>query len=106
GDGNSISGRPCFRVSIAAVFSSARSSCRFRFQSGTGGLREIRALREMSPATFSVSIETVSKFFRFQLRLIDRLIDHTMNGCRISSTTQTTHVGLKPNVETFSYPAC
>jgi len=66
--------------------------CRFRFQSGTGGLREIKALREMSHATFSVSIETGSKFFRFQLGLIDRLIDHTMNGCRVSSTTQTTHV--------------
>ena len=50
--------------------------CRFRFQSGTGGVREINALREISPAALSVSIETGSTFFRFQLGLIDRLIDY------------------------------
>ena len=44
--------------------------CRFRFQSGTGGVREIKALRELSPAAFSVSIETGSTFFRFQLGLV------------------------------------
>ena len=33
----------------------------------------------MSPTTISVSIETGSKFFRFQLGLIDRLIDHTVD---------------------------
>ena len=57
--------------------------CRFRFQSGTGGVREIKALREMSPAAFSVSIETGSTFFRFQLGLIYRLIDRPMNACRV-----------------------
>jgi len=60
----------------------------------------------MSSATFSVSIETESTFFWFQLGLIDRVIVRTMNACRVSSTTQTTHGGLKPNVETFSYAAC
>src|SRR5215831_4462169 len=70
-------------------------SCRFRFQSGTGGVREIKALREMSPAAFSVSIETGSTFFRFQLRLMYRLVDRTMNACRLFSTTQTTRVGLR-----------
>ena len=53
--------------------------CRFRFQCETGGVRELKALREMSPAAFSVSIETGSAFFRFQLGLIDHLIDRTMN---------------------------
>ena len=38
-----------------------------------------KPLREMSPAAFSVSIETSSAFFRFQLGLIDPLIDRTMN---------------------------
>src|SRR5215471_264177 len=56
-----------------------QAGCRFRFQSGTGGVREIKALREMSPAAFSVSIETGSTFFRFQLGLIYRLIDRPMN---------------------------
>ena len=84
---------PALRRGIARYGEPEEVCCRFRFQSGTGGLREIKALREMSPATFSVSIETGSKFFRFQLGLIDRLIDHTMNGCRVSSTTQTTHGG-------------
>jgi hypothetical protein len=60
----------------------------------------------MSLAAFSVSIETGSTFFRFQLGLIDRLIDRTMNACRVFSTTQTTRVGLRPNVATFSYAAC
>jgi len=32
--------------------------CRFRFQYGTGGLKEFKALPEMSPTTFSVSVET------------------------------------------------
>ena len=80
--------------------------CRFRFQIGTGRPREIKALRELSPAAFSVSIETGSTFFRFQLGLIDRLIDRTMSACRVSSTTQTTRVGLKPNAETFFHAAC
>ena len=57
--------------------------CRFRFQCGTGGVREIKALREMSPAAFSVSIESGSTFFRFQLGLIYRLIDRPMNACRV-----------------------
>jgi hypothetical protein len=43
------------------------------------GVRELKALREMSPAAFPVSIETGSAFFRFQLGLIDPLIDRTMN---------------------------
>ena len=56
----------------------------------------------MSPAAFSVSIETGSTFFRFQLGLINRLIDRTMNVWRVFSMTQTTRVGLKPNVTEFS----
>jgi hypothetical protein len=60
----------------------------------------------MSPAIFSVSIETESTFFRFQLGLIDRTIARTMNVCRVPSTTQTTRVGLKPSAETFFYAAC
>ena len=83
-----------------------QGKCRFRFQSGTGGVLKIKALREMSLAAFSVSIETGSTFFRFQLGLIDRLIDRTINACRVFSTTQTTRVGLRPNVATLSYAAC
>jgi hypothetical protein len=64
-------------------FTTLRSWCRFRFQSGTGGVREIKALREMSPAAFSVLIETGSTFFPFQLGLVDRLIDRTMGACRV-----------------------
>jgi hypothetical protein len=52
---------------------------------GTGGVREIKALREMSPAAFSVSIETGSTFFRFQLGLIYRLFDRPMNAARHSA---------------------
>jgi hypothetical protein len=48
----------------------------------------------MSPAAFSVSTETGSTFYRFQLGLLDRLIDGTMNAWRIFSTTQPTRVGL------------
>src|SRR5215831_15397497 len=48
----------------------------------------------LSPAAFSVSIETGSTFFRFQLGLVYRLIDRTMNACRVFSTTQTTRVWL------------
>jgi hypothetical protein len=55
----------------------------------------------MSPTTFSVPIETESTFLRFQLGLIDRVIVRTMNACRVSSTTQTSRVGLKSNAETF-----
>ena len=36
----------------------SQNTCRFRFQCGTGGVREINVLRKVSPATFSVSIET------------------------------------------------
>jgi hypothetical protein len=36
------------------------------------------------------------------LGLIDRLIDRTMNACRVFSTTQATRVGLKPNTTEFS----
>ena len=80
--------------------------CRFRFQCETGGVRELKALREMSPAAFSVSTETGSAFFRFQLGLIDHLIDRTMNPCRGASTTQMIPVGLRPSAALFSYAAC
>jgi hypothetical protein len=33
--------------------------------------------------------------------MIDRLIDRTMNACRVFSTTQATRVGLKPNTTIF-----
>jgi hypothetical protein len=72
--------------------------CRFRFQDGTDGLREINGLQEMSPAAFSLSIETETTLFRFQLELIDRLIVLTMNAFRSSSTAPR----LRPNAETFS----
>ena len=80
--------------------------CRFRFQCETGGVRELKALREMSPAAFSVSIETGSAFFRFQLGLIDHLIDRTMNPCRGASKTQMIPVGLRLSAALFSYAAC
>ena len=80
--------------------------CRFRFQCETGGVRELRALGEMSPAAFSVSIETGSAFFRFQLGLIDHLIDRTMNPCRGASKTQMIPVGLRLSAALFSYAGC
>jgi hypothetical protein len=105
--------RPCARTSTSASPPSSIGQskangpiCRFRFQYGTGGLRNINALREISPAAFSVSIETESTFFRLQLGLIDRVIVLTINACRVPSTTQTTRVGLKPNAEIFFYAAC
>jgi hypothetical protein len=60
----------------------------------------------MSPAAFSVSIETGSAFFRFQLGLIDHLIDRTMNPCRGASKTQMIPVGLRLSAALFSYAAC
>ncbi len=54
------------------------TQCRLRFQSGTGGLGEIKALKKRVP-TFWVSIETRSTCFRFQLGLIDRLIFNKFN---------------------------
>ena len=51
------------------------SSCQFRFQCETDGVRKFKALGEMSPVPLSVSNETGSTFFRFQSGLIDRLID-------------------------------
>ena len=87
-------------------FLQAQPCCRFRFQCETGGVRELKALREMSPAAFSVSIETGSAFFRFQLGLIDHLIDRTMNPCRGASKTQMIPVGLRLSAALFSYAAC
>src|SRR5262249_8433285 len=57
-----ISTHPANRPKMTRVTHSGQQvgACRFRFQSGTGGVREIKALREMSPAAFSVSIETGS----------------------------------------------
>ena len=54
-------------------------SCRFRFQCGTGGVREINVLRKESAATFSVSIETEATFLLFQLGLVDRVIVLSMS---------------------------
>ena len=85
---------------------SEKLDCRFRFQCETGGVRELKALREISPAAFSVSIETGSAFFRFQLGLIDHLIDRTMNPCRGASKTQMIPVGLRLSAALFSYAAC
>ena len=82
------------------------AGCRFRFQCETGGVRELRALGEMSPAAFSVSIETGSAFCRFQLGLIDHLIDRTMNPCHGASKTQMIPVGLRLSAALFSYAGC
>lgn len=60
--------------------------CRFRFQCGTGGVREIKVLREGSPATFSVSIETEATFLLFQLGLVDRVIVLSMSASCSSAT--------------------
>ena len=93
-----------FAAGTVAAF--VTDKCRFRFQCETGGVRELKALREMSPAAFSVSIETGSAFFRFQLGLIDHLIDRTMNPCRGASKTQMIPVGLRLSAALFSYAAC
>jgi len=80
----------------ARVIAAARASgdeiihiCRFRFQCGTGGVREINVLREGSPATFSVSIETEATFLLFQLGLVDRVIVLSMGASCSSATCPT-----------------
>jgi hypothetical protein len=63
--------------------------CRFRFQYGTGRVREINVLREVSPATFSVSIETEATFLLFQLGLVGRAIVFSMSVSCSSATRPT-----------------
>jgi hypothetical protein len=85
--------------------STACDGCRFRFQCETGGVRELKALREMSPAAFSVSIETGSVF---SVSIgIDRPPHRPYDEpCRGASKTQMIPVGLRPNAALFSYAAC
>ena len=64
-------------------------ACRFRIQCGTGGVREINVLREESPATFSVPIETEATFLLFQLGLVDRVIALSMSASCSSATCPT-----------------
>lgn len=52
--------------------------CRFRFQDETHDLLKNSGLEKISLSPISVSIETISANFRFQLRLIDRSIDRTI----------------------------
>jgi hypothetical protein len=56
-----------------------QAACRFRFQCGIGRVREINVLREVSPGTFSVSIETEAPFLLFQLGLVGRAIVFSMS---------------------------
>ena len=56
----------------------ASTTCRFRFQDETHDLLKNSGLEKISLSPISVSIETISANFRFQLRLIDRSIDRTI----------------------------
>jgi hypothetical protein len=51
----------------------------FGFKVGLAEFEKPKRYGKMSPAAFSVSIETGSRFFRFQSGLIYRLIDHMLN---------------------------
>jgi hypothetical protein len=66
------------KASIAAVD--------FGFKVGLAEFEKSKRYGKQVPLRFPVSIETGSTFFRFQLGLIDRLIDHTMNACRRAVT--------------------
>lgn len=55
----------------------------------TGGVREINVLREVGPATFSVSIETEATFLLFQSGLVHRVIVFSMSASCSSATCPT-----------------